>query len=1262
MEKAAKDSIRELVLKLRKTLEAEVERELGRYGIYANRKWIPAAELPRLTEQERELDRPRIEAAIHREQDAGLSREEAVVAFVRETAYTHLNRLLGLKCMEMRGLIKETITTRDIYSNRSQRHRDYLDENPQAHREQDRGLVAMLQAAYAEVSQHIGVLFDPDSDYAVVWPRHTTLSDCIGWINALDEQVAGKLGTHTDTMTSVYADDTFLGWVYQYFQEEEKDRVFREVRTKKKKISGYDIIPATSLYTERYMVQFLVENSLGALWMEMYPDSDLCQGWDYFVEDPNLQNENGSRQPGREPKPVAELTMLDPAGGSGHFLLYGFDLFAQMYEAEAQQRGKWADKVQIARDILRHNLYGIDIDLRSIQLSALNLYMKACVYAGVDLAGLRNHAPVQMNLVCADIVLQEGPELEELLQVFSDDPLTQDLIRTLWHGLANARELGSLLNIEEPLNELIERKQAREKGSWFERPQEMWEQWKEDLVKRIKTFADRATHSFDVNKRMLGQEAIKGAQLLDLLTRRFDLVTANPPYMGDRNMGTSLKAQVKKLYPKNSSDLYAASMERFGNLTKSLGSLAMVVQQTMMFTEDFKDLRDFILRNFRIRTVAHLGPGAFEEIGGVKVSVILLTAIATRSQERTGSYFQLVNAEDKGLELRKLCQRPLKGSYFEISQTHFENIAGKPFLYWANEKSISLFQKAQPLSNFADVKTGLSTGNDSRFLRKAWEIPKTAILFPDDEFRNAKWMLHPKGGGYGKYYGNLDTLIFWEDNGAALKESGAAIRNESYYFREGLTYSLVSTTRFSVRKMPKNCVFNFGGSGIFVTDLSRDYLLGLLNTSLINSLLNMLNPTTNYTVGSVGKIPVVVPPKNIERTVVALTLECVRLTKWFLQFDITDLEFNQSAIEKGLDEKTDAQSLEECYLIFQRNKVLNETVLAVAEGMIESVISELYGLDFHAMATIDLNSEVPVAWFPIIHTHYSTLENLVRSLVPTNNFKEVKTIKQEGVIEKIKNDLTELLSLKHTSIKDLSSKLHVNPVSIMLLLEELELWFFDDFINEVENFLSHRIWKVSKQDDDGIIPYDNGISNPSILEQIQEEIENLFGAKLSIDVETEINKIIGRGGLEGWLKNQFFKKHSTQFQKRPILWQITSPQQKFCILIYYHKLDRDTLPKVRSRYLGPLLTRARTELNNLHQHDPDNIKAIGELEEYIADLQDCDQRLESVIQGTVDVELPEWANGPYRHGRPPYDPDLDDGVKVNILPLQEAGLLPIKVV
>lgn len=1260
MDKIAKTAIHDLVLSLRKILEAEVERELGRYGIYTDRSWIRVDELPRLNEQEKKYIRPRIEAAIQRERDGGMDTAQAVSAFIRETAYTHLNRLLGLKCMEVRGLIKETITTRERYSGRSQRHRDFLDEHPEAHRLPDRGLVLMLHEACSQISQQIGVVFDPDSDYSLVWPRHTVLKDCVEAINGLDGQVANRRGEVAGALPSVYADDTVLGWVYQYFQEEEKARVFAGVNKNKKKIGGADIIPATTAYTERYMVQFLVENSLGALWMEMYPESDLYQGWEYFVDDPNLVQEDGSRQRGRDPMPVSEITLLDPACGSGHFLLYAFDLFAQMYEAEASMQNKRIERTAITRSILRHNLYGIDIDLRSIQLSALNLYMKACTYAGVPLDGLQNGGAVQMNLVCADIVLKRGHEYNELLARFKGDPLTQSLIQTIWRGLENARELGSLLKIDEQIDELIRRKRQAEKGTFWEHPEALWDQWKKDFVETLIRYIDRASESHDTNLTLFGKEAIKGLGLLDLLTKKYSVVVANPPYMGDLQMSEILKKYIIAHYERSSSDLYAVFIDRCLYLTELNSYTAMVTQQGFMFNADLVNLRIDITTNRWIRTLSHLGPRAFESIGGEKVDTAMFSFQKSNPWDRKCVFFRLLDArtsEKKDKFLKRLIRDNGGDELFVIAQRDFTFIEGMPWVYWITPVMLSAFKTFGRVTKIIEPKAGLSTGENPQFIRYWWEIPK-------DNIGKIRWFPCMSGGSYTRWYSSPLYIIDWEDNGKRIKnftnadgKVRSAVRNEEYYFKEGLIFLKNGSVAFSPW-YNQGSIFLDTNRYIYVKDNDEFFVLGFLNSAYVDHALNLLNPTGGFTHTNIERIPY----KKVENEKIIRVISHIAKYSYERKFEllghhVEDIGFTNTGLETVINEY-ESVSLNDLYKIWIRKKEYLLAELEINKAFLDMCVFKAYSIDQSQFNKIMQFETLSAGWYPqlegysVIHSPFEEVREFQQKLSSLGSTPED--------ILNIKQNLRYLYVEKNKSIEEVSSQLRINPTSCLSLLHELDLVNLSDFENEIENLLTHRIWELGKQDPDGILPYDEGIGSPSLLQQVRGEIEALFGTDRAVDIETEMDGILGKGGLAAWLGDPFFKKHVSQFKKRPILWQVTSPGKNFRILIYYHKIDHDTLPKVRSLYLWPLLERARTQLRVEKKQAPLEMKAIARLEEYIADLEECDRRLEHVIQGSVKVKLPEWAVGPYRDGKPPYNPDLNDGVRVNILPLQAAGLLPIK--
>jgi len=449
MEEITKRAIKKTVLALRRLLEQEdIPAVLKQHGIFPDGRRVPIEKLALLDDKGRKR-RERLEAAIEREVKAvHEDQEQGVKRYCREVAFTYLNRLVALRSLEVRVLIDECIRTRDDYAGRSLRHNRFIRQNPdiQFDKEDTDGLKAFLHSVFGELQDDIKILFDPNDEYSIVMPSIQTLRECI---RALNE----------DIPEDAFREPELLGWVYQYFQAEEKDKVFEEVRTKKKKIEGDDIVPATSLYTERYMVDFLVQNSLGAIWMEMYPDSKLSENWPYFVKDQDLKQ--------REPRPVKTITFLDPACGSGHFLLVAFDLFTQMYEEEARlaSEGKipkeWViPKDKVAATILEANLYGIDIDLRSVQISYLVLYLKLREHQ--NLVGTARLLPTKINLVAADASLLNTPEFFAWCEEkFKAEPYAINIINGIAKRLRNLSEIGSLARPEEYLKELIHKEKQR---------------------------------------------------------------------------------------------------------------------------------------------------------------------------------------------------------------------------------------------------------------------------------------------------------------------------------------------------------------------------------------------------------------------------------------------------------------------------------------------------------------------------------------------------------------------------------------------------------------------------------------------------------------------------------------------------------------------------------------------------------------------------------------------------------------------------------
>lgn len=672
-----KGTLKAITLEIRHELEGkydaqatwqagDLERRLAAIGVRRDRVPVPVDELPHLAREDREA-RHVTDACLQSRAEAGQSREAAIAEFVRDAAYTWANRLLALRCMEARTLIDEVIVQKDAYGGRSLQHNRLAKKQPELCAGEDEGLFAVLFDEFARRAKELPLLFDPKATEVALRPSVAALKRCIALLSGT---LAAK-GQEPVTDEVFTAPDA-LGWTYQYWNTEEKDRVFEKVRTKKgSKIEGADIIPATCIYTEPYMVKFLVQNSLGAMWMGMNSGSRLCEGWLYYVRD-------ADRVPVSK-KAVSEITFLDPACGSGHFLIEAFDLLYTMYLEE----GATTDPAKICASILEHNLYGIDIDERAVQIAAIALVMKAKEKAP-------DFVPRQVNLVATNIRLPAGKEhVEAFLRKHPEDAPLEPALRAIFEGLAHADELGSLLQVEEVLEAELSRLRAQYEaaqavggvqGDFFRSVQvqgklplgvESYLAWRVGTTVRLREHFDAESHDPELSTAFFGAAASKGLSLVDVLAHPYDVVAANPPYMGSKNMGAVVKRYVERHFAAGKRDLYAAFILRCLELAAPLGRVAMVTQQSWMFLRSFADLRALdqeklkkappmfagILRDAAVETLAHLGEHAFHDSAAAGAFVTLFVlARAEPPPDHRLTAFRLVGAkspEEKNALLRQ---------------------------------------------------------------------------------------------------------------------------------------------------------------------------------------------------------------------------------------------------------------------------------------------------------------------------------------------------------------------------------------------------------------------------------------------------------------------------------------------------------------------------------------------------------------------------------------------------------------------------------
>lgn len=579
MNREERNQIRQMVLTCRRLLqEEEFDQLLRLHGLLPDRK----VNAP----PDRGAMRAALDEALAREgPDYNLARPR----YLKYAAFTFLNRLLALKAAEANGLIAETVATRPEYGNRSRREYDLADADPELAVSPERLAQEALKQAFAELRTHIPLLFQEDDPYALLLPRLPAYRQVRQVVMQLPEGLWREFET--------------LGWAYQFFNSQEREEIRRRLRRKPQP----DDIPALNqFYTVGWIVKALVHNTLGRLWLEAHPRSPLREKLDYLVP---VQND--FRPPERHLS-VGDLKVFDPACGSGHFLLGAFDLLLDMWQEEHPEIPKW----QIPALILEHNLFGVDIDLRACQIAALALLLEART-AFEELKGDDKSArfePKRINIVCADIRFTDGQRRLRFLQEFTEADVRRIAEETL-RACEKAFEIGSLLRIRQPFEELFTRRTAKIKE--FKRKEPPFQQLSlfssgvrqldfgelaisvpksltvEEIVQVIRRFVREASEANDMGSMLFGMAAEQAVHLVDLLTGRYDVVLMNPPYGA---MPPGCKEYARKHYPRTHSDYYAAFIEQAVDLCKEGGYVGALTGRTFLFLKSFQQLREEVLR------------------------------------------------------------------------------------------------------------------------------------------------------------------------------------------------------------------------------------------------------------------------------------------------------------------------------------------------------------------------------------------------------------------------------------------------------------------------------------------------------------------------------------------------------------------------------------------------------------------------------------------------------------------------------------------
>ena len=628
-----------------------------------------------------------------------------------------------------------------------------------------------------------------------------------------------------------------IGWLYQFYISERKDEVFAS----KSKVKKEDIPAATQLFTPRWIVEYMVQNTVGKLWLQNNPNSSLRQHMPYFIESPSVTAEDYLKV-----NSVEEITLLDQACGSGHILVYGFELLSKIYEEEGYNAS------EIPQLIIEKNLFGFEIDERAAQLAGFALMMKAREY---HRRAFRKE--IVPNILCfEDVVFSKEELMQVLVKTFLDK--SREFQRDL-KLLENATNYGSLI-IPESSPEFLQKALGQI----------------EESLKRADVFEQEQLERL--------KKAIK--QLYPL-SRKYHCIVDNPPYMGGGAMNSELSAFVKKIYPDSKADLMACFMDAGLRALQFKGFLGMINQHSWMFLSSYEKLRERLLEVTFIDTLLHLGPRTFPEIGGEVVQNASFS-IWNNKFKKNGVYYKLTDFGNSNLKKEKTLEAISNSSLkfiYHRDQYNFRNIPEGKINYWFGEKVYETFKHCKPLSTYSTKRLGLCTGNNERFLLKWTEAPLSAIDFSSstyNEFKtnNKEYALHNKGGEFRKWYGNQEHIIkFNSQNYNLLSNSCNKLASKSFYFKSCLSWSELATHTFGVRFYEQGYVFNIKGPSIFPeTEVDIFYLAGVLNSNSFNFLIKGISNGMSINGGDVEKIPLKIGSES-DSDIIFNSKEAIEISK-----------------------------------------------------------------------------------------------------------------------------------------------------------------------------------------------------------------------------------------------------------------------------------------------------------------------------------------------------------------------------------------------
>ncbi|QYR60308.1 BREX-1 system adenine-specific DNA-methyltransferase PglX [Fusobacterium polymorphum] len=1129
---------------------------------------------------------------------------------IEESAYTWFNRLTALAFMEANGYIEEKMIFNNGVKNEPAIIDNYyefeffknLDSNLQKelHNLRDENTPNSIEKLYSilmeekceDLSNIMPFMFKKKGTYSdILFPTGLLME------NSLLVRLREEIGAE--------APIELIGWLYQFYNSEKKDEIF----AKKEKITKENVPAVTQLFTPDWIVKYMVENSLGKLALESTGINDnLKNNWKYYID---LEKEENS-----EKIKIEDIKILDLAMGSGHILVYAFDLLFEMYENLG-----WSTKESVL-SILKNNLYGFEIDERAGQLASFALMMKAREKFSRLFSVLKREEDFKLNT----LIIEESNSLSERIRKRIKNNNLNNLNKII-QEFEDAKEYGSILKLESIDKELLEREFNILKESFNNNEQETLIFNEDEMI-------------IDINEELELIESLIKQHIT--LTNQYETVVTNPPYMGGKGFSPKLKTYVEKNYKDSKSDLFAVFIERCNEFTKKNCYTSMITMQSWMFLSQYKILRKNIIEKTEIKSLNHLGTRAFSEIGGEVVSTVAWISKKI-SPKNEGTYIRLVDYKNAELKEQEFFN---KDNYFQAKQKDFEKIAGSPIAYWVSDKVREIFEKNQKLGEIGEAKQGLATADNNRFLRLWNEVNYNKIGYNMSNSQEAleskkKWFPYNKGGEFRKWYGNQEYLVNWENDGYEIKKNvlqkysylktpDFVVKNQGYYFKDSISWSKVSSTNFSMRFYQKGFIFADAGMSYFSKE-NLKYILGISNSKLINKFLIILSPTLNFEAGHLALIPLIY---NDNKKIKELIEENISISKEEWDSRETSWDFEKLSLINGKDLKTTYEN----YCSHWRD---NFVQLHKNEEELNRLFIEIYDLQD------EMDEKVTFDDITILKKEAKIVE-IDNSIPKEFSTESEKYLYDRGLSLEFNKDELVKQFLSY-AIGCIMGRYSINKSGLIIansddILELLENKFI---VKGTDGEIRQEVESKFLPDEFGIIPItdEKDFSN-DIVEKVKEFIKFVYGEENLKDNLNFIAEALGNKDnkpseeiIRTYFIKDFYADHLQRYQKRPIYWLMNSGKENaFSCLFYMHRYEPLTVARVRADYLIPyqeMLENKRKFIERQLSNDDISAKEKKNIEKELKELD------------TLLKELREYANEVKHIAEQKIPLDLDDGVNVN---------------